>query len=88
MDRSTLLTNKETILQCWSEHFEGLFCDQLTVLESLLAKIPQLDVKLELDDPPTYEEIKKATMHLKVGKSPAFMAFQHFLLVQGRSSAQ
>ena len=40
------------------------------MLESLLAKIPQLDVKLELDDPPTYEEIKKATMHLKVGKSP------------------
>ena len=35
-----------------------------------LAKIPQVDVKLELDDPPTREEIKKATMQLKVGKSP------------------
>ena len=30
-----------------------------------------MDVKLELDDPPTREEIKKATMQLKVGKSPA-----------------
>ena len=29
-----------------------------------------MDVKLELDDPPTREEIKKATMQLKVGKSP------------------
>ena len=38
--------------------------------ESSLAKIPQADVKLELDDPPTREEIKKATMQLKVGKSP------------------
>ena len=38
--------------------------------ESSLAKIPQVDVKLELDDPPTREEIKKATMSLKVGKSP------------------
>ena len=35
--------------------------------ESSLAKIPQVDV--ELDDPPTCEEIKKATMQLKVGKS-------------------
>ena len=38
--------------------------------ESSLAKIPQVDMKLELDDPPTCEEIRKATMQLKVGKSP------------------
>ena len=36
----------------------------------LLAKIPQADVKLGLEDPPIHEEIKKATMQLKVGKSP------------------
>ena len=52
-----------------------------------LVKIPQVDVKLELDDPRTREEIRKATMQLKVGKSPgiddlspmpslALMAFQ------------
>ena len=46
-DGSTLLTDKETVLQRWSEHFEGLF----TVQESSLAKIPQVDVKLELNDP-------------------------------------
>ena len=38
--------------------------------ESSLAKIPEVDVKLKLDDPPTHEEIRKATMQLKVGKSP------------------
>ena len=38
--------------------------------ESSLAKIPQVNMKLELDDPPTREEIRKATMQLKVGKSP------------------
>ena len=38
--------------------------------ESSLAKIPQVDMKLELDDPPTHKEIKKTTMKLKVGKSP------------------
>ena len=35
-----------------------------------MAKIPQVDVKLELDEPPPREEIKKATMQLKVGTSP------------------
>ena len=38
--------------------------------ESSLPKIPQVDVKLELDDPPTREELKKATMQLQVRKSP------------------
>ena len=66
---SILLTDKEALLQRWSEHFEGLFSNLRPMQESSLAKIPQVDVKLELDDPPTREEIKKATMQLKVGKS-------------------
>ena len=53
-----------------SEHLEGLFGDGRIVQESSPAKIPQVDEKLVLDDPPTREEIKKATMQLKVGKSP------------------
>ena len=41
-----------------------------------------MDVNLELDDPPTREEIRKATMQLKVGKSPGIddipaEAYQH-----------
>ena len=64
------MTDKEAILQVWSEHFEGLFSDRCTVQESSLAKIPQVDVKLELDDSPTREQTIKATMQLKVGKSP------------------
>ena len=67
-DRSTLLTDKEANLQSWSEHVEGLFSNEHTVQESSLAKIPQVVVKL--DDPPTSEEIKKATMQLNLGKSP------------------
>ena len=34
------------------------------------AKTRQVDVKLDLDDPPTREDIKKATMQMKVSKSP------------------
>ena len=66
-----------------------LFSDRRTVQESSLAKILQVDVKLELDDPPTHEEIRKATMQLKVGKSPGIddmpaEVYQH----GGRSSAR
>ena len=68
---STLLADKETAtLQRLSEHFEGLFGDRRTVQGSPLAKIPRADVKLELNDPPTLEEIRKATMQLNVGKTP------------------
>ena len=63
------MTDKEAILQRWSEHFEGLFSDRRTMQKLSLAKISQVDMKLELDDPPTREEIKKATMQLKVGKA-------------------
>ena len=49
-DGTTLLTDKEAIMQCWSEHFESLFSDKRTVL----AKIPQVEVKLDLDDRPTH----------------------------------
>ena len=40
------------------------------------AKIPQVDVKLELGDPPTREEIQKATMQLKVVESPGIDGIQ------------
>ena len=73
-DGSTLLTNKEAILQRWSEYFEGLFSDRRTVQESSLAKIPRVNVKLEVDDPPTREEIRKATMQLKVTKLQVYRA--------------
>ena len=66
------MTDKEAFPQRWSEHFENLFNDQRTVQESSLAKIPQADMRLELDDPPIREEIKEATKQLKVGKSPRF----------------
>ena len=43
-DGSTLLTDKKTILQRWSEHTEGLLSDRRTVQESSLITIPQVNV--------------------------------------------
>ena len=50
--------------------FRGPLSDRRTVQEASPAKIPQVDVKLELDDRLICEEIRKATMQLKMGKSP------------------
>ena len=85
-DGSTLLTVKEAILQCWSEHFEVLFSDRHTVQGSSLARIPQVDMKLELDGPPTHEEIKKATMQLKLGKSSGIDGIQAEVYKHGREA--
>ena len=82
------MTDKEAILKRWSEHVYGLFSDRRTVQESSLAKIPQVDVKLELEDPPTHEEIRKVTMQLKVGKSPDIEGIPaEVLSAWGRSGA-
>ena len=69
-DRSTLLTDKESIMTRWAEHFAGLFSDQRTVSDPSIEKIPIAKTKHELDVPPTREEIKKAIAQLKPGKSP------------------
>ena len=69
-DGSPLLTDKKAILQRWSEHFEGLFSDRRTVHGFSLAETFQVEVKLELDDPHSGEEIRRVTLQLKVGKSP------------------
>ena len=52
--------------------------------ESPLTKIPQVDVKL--DDPPTGDKIKKATMRLKVGKSPGTDGFPAEVYQYGREA--
>ena len=77
---------QEAILQRWSEHFKGLFSDRPTVQESKLAEIPQVDVKLELDDLPIHEEIEKATMQLKVSKSPSIDGIPAEVYQHGREA--
>jgi len=69
-DGSSLLTDKDAIMNRWSEHFESLFSDKRTVQEPSLMNIPQAEVKPELDEEPTPEEIEKAISQLNPGKSP------------------
>ena len=45
-----------------------------------------MDVKLELDDPSTHEEIKKATMQLKAGESPGIDGIPAEVYQHGREA--
>lgn len=69
-DRTTLHTDKESIMTRWAEHFGALFSDQHKMADSSIEKIPVVEPKHELDEPPTVEEIKTAIRQIKPGKSP------------------
>ena len=88
LDGSTLETDKEAILQRWLEHFKGLSSDQRTCRSLHWPIFPRRTLKLELD-PPTREEIKKATMQLKVGKLPGIDGIPaEVLSARGRCGAR
>ena len=69
-DGSTLLTDKESILNRWTEHYGNLFGDKRQVQEESIAKIPQQEVRTELDHPPTQQEVKAAIAKLNCHKAP------------------
>ena len=64
-----LLTDTESILNRWSEHFSGLLNTNRTVQEAALTEIKQRPVKAELDEPPDLQDIEKAIDQLKSGKA-------------------
>ena len=69
LDGQKLLTDKESILDRWSEHFQALFSANRTVQDTAILHIPQQTVKPELDELPTLEETTKAIKQLKSGKA-------------------
>ena len=68
-DGQTLLKDKSSILTRWSEHFQALFGADRVVQDSASLRIPQLSVKVELDEPPSLQELTKAVEQMKSGKA-------------------
>ncbi|KAI8499112.1 hypothetical protein Bbelb_228760 [Branchiostoma belcheri] len=69
-DGSQLLTDKPAILHRWTEHYGKLFGDRRQVLEESIMRIPQHEVRTELDNTPTQEEVEAAISKLKCHKAP------------------
>ncbi|XP_063588714.1 uncharacterized protein LOC134765849 [Penaeus indicus] len=68
-DGQALFTDKTSILNRWSEHFQALFSTDHVVQDSAVLCIPQKLVIVELDELPSMEEVSKAIEQLKSGKA-------------------
>ena len=64
-----LLTDRESILNWWSEYFSGLFHTSRTVQEATITEIKHRPVETELDEPPHLQGIEKAIDQLKTWKA-------------------
>lgn len=69
-DGTTLLTNRNQILERWQEHYCNLLNTHNPCDPAQLDAIPDMPTVYEMDANPTIEEVKKAICCLKNNKSP------------------
>ena len=69
-DGSTLLTDKDTILKRWAEHFNSVLNRPSSVNDNAINRLPQIECNVLLDEFPTVTETRKAIQHLSSGKAP------------------
>ena len=69
-DGSTLFTEKEEILDRWSEHFQNVLNRPSNINEEAIDRLPQVELNTSLSDPPTLEETAEAISLLSNGKAP------------------
>ena len=56
-DGSTLITDKDKILDGWAEHFDSVLNRPSTINDEAIDRLPQVPVSETLDAMPTFEEI-------------------------------
>ena len=64
-----LIKNKELILERWAEYLQNLLNKVHTTDPTFLDDIPTLPIIPKLDDPPSFDEVKKAILSLKDNKA-------------------
>ena len=69
-DESTLITDKEKILERWAEHFENVLNRPSTINDEAIDRLHQFPINEEMDKLPRLEEIEKAIRLLSSGKAP------------------
>jgi hypothetical protein len=52
-ERTTLLTDRAQILECWAEYFDSVLNCPSTINKEAINRLPQVPVNDELDSPPT-----------------------------------
>ena len=69
-DGTSLLTDKEAILNRWAEHFDGVLNRPSSINDEAINKLPQVECNPLLDELPTVTETVKAIKLLSSGKAP------------------
>uniref|UniRef100_A0A8C7Z6H7 Reverse transcriptase domain-containing protein n=1 Tax=Oryzias sinensis TaxID=183150 RepID=A0A8C7Z6H7_9TELE len=69
-DGSTLITDKQRILERWAEHFDSILNRPSTINDEAIDRLPQVEVDDSLDIQPTLEEVQLAIKQLSSGKAP------------------
>ena len=69
-DESTLLTEKEALLERWHEHFNIILNRPSTVNGNATTRLPDKACYVLLDKFPTVTETRKAIQQLSSGKAP------------------
>ena len=68
-DGSTLLTDKDAILEKWTEHFNCVLNRTSPVNDNAINRLPQIGCNVLLDEFPIVTETRKAIRHLYSGKA-------------------
>nr|VZI32826.1 unnamed protein product [Spirometra erinaceieuropaei] len=69
-DGSNLLTEKTQILQRWAEHFRGVLNRPSTISDAAIDRLPQVEINVDFDLPPSPQETILAVQQLSSGKAP------------------
>ena len=69
-DGTSLMTDKETTLKRWAEHFDGVLNRPSSINDEAINRLPQVECNPLLDALPTVSETVKAIKLLSSGKAP------------------
>ena len=67
---STLLTDKDAILERWAEHFNSVLNRPSSVSNNAFNRLPQIECNVLIDEFPTVTETRKSIQHLSFGQAP------------------
>ena len=70
MQKETLLTDKDAILERWAEHFKSVLNRPSSVNHYAINRLQQIEYNFLLDEFPTVMDTRKAIQHLSSGEAP------------------
>jgi len=85
-DGTTLITEKDKILERWAEHFEAVLNRPSTINDEAIDRMPQVNINTTMDVLPTESEVRKAISQLSSGKAPGSDAIPSEIYKAGGST--